>query len=120
MQFYGAHPGPYTTTESLIADAECLCGLTLIATHGRCGSWLRENVLAGADTSEHQLTNSGTGKTCHVLAITSWNRLYRLPGRCERSGGGVENMGAPMPSPHARIPAMTGCTPTTFITRARS
>src|SRR5882762_6926402 len=85
----------------------------------RFGSWLRENVLAGADTSEHQLTNSGTGKTCHVLAITSWNRLYRLPGRCERSGGGVENMGAPMPSPHARIAAMSGCTPTMFMTRVR-
>src|SRR5260370_1977842 len=87
--------------------------------YDRNGSWLRENVLAGADTSEHQLTNSGTGKTCHVLAITSWNRLYRLPGRCERSGGGVENMGAPMPSPHARIAAMSGCTPTMIMTRVR-
>src|SRR5260370_35522777 len=81
------------------------------------GSWLRENVLAGADTSEHQLPNSGTGKTCPVLAITSWNRLYRLPGRCERSGGGVGNMGAPMPSPPPRIAAIGGGTPTMVMTQ---
>src|SRR5438876_12374442 len=28
----------------------------------RDSTWLRENILVGADTSEHQLTNSGTGK----------------------------------------------------------
>jgi len=35
----------------------------------RIGSWLRENVLAGADTSEHQLTNSGTAKLAMFLQL---------------------------------------------------
>ena len=30
---------------------------------------MRENVLAGADTSEHQLTNSGTGKLAMFLQL---------------------------------------------------
>src|SRR6266436_1838371 len=111
--------GPPQADVHTLSARGASCITAILARYVGSGSWLRENVLAGADTSEHQLTNSGTGKTCHVLAITSWNRLYRLPGRCERSGGGVENMGAPMPSPHARIAAMSGCTPTMFMTRVR-
>src|SRR5439155_15396310 len=38
------------------------CAAGFQPAYDRLGSWLRENVLAGADTSEHQLTNSGTGK----------------------------------------------------------
>src|SRR5258707_9392819 len=37
--------------------------------HDRFGSWLRENALAGADTSEHQLTNSGADKLSLFLQL---------------------------------------------------
>jgi hypothetical protein len=46
-----------------------LCIRQNLAPNDRFGSWLRENVLAGADTSEHQLTNSGTGKLAMFLQL---------------------------------------------------